>query len=224
MKKFLLTNCVVMIALMLSYGPASVLAQRGVNRLPGIGRAKKGLDPQIGRPGRRIPADPQMGGPNGRVPNPNKRVQKQRQQWMETLGLTPDQRMRLGEIKRNVDDEQISIGRRIRQARNALDRAIMSPNYNEALVRSYTEELAAAHADQIRFQSRLRVQLRNVLTSDQVIRLRQLEQDLRRQLREDKRDLDKPGSERETVPPASAPNRPPDEPEADLVTLLIFMR
>ena len=141
---------------------------------------------------------------------------------METLGLTSDQRMRLGDIRRNLDDEQISIGRRIRQARNALDRAIMSPNYNEALVRSYTEELAAAHADQIRFQSRLRVQLRNVLTSDQVIRLRQLEQDLRRQMREEKKDLDKPGAERESVPPAQ--NRPPDEPEADLVSLLIFNR
>ena len=221
MKKFLLTNCVVMIALMLAYWPASVLAQRGVNRLPGIGRAKKGIDPQIGRPGRRIPTDPQMG-PNGRVLNPNRQVQKQRQQWMETLGLTADQRNRLGEIRRNLDDEQISIGRRIRQARNALDRAIMSPNYNEALVRSYTEELAAAHADQIRFQSRLRLQLRNVLTNDQVIRLRQLEQDLRRQLREEKRDLDKPASERDTVPPAQ--NRPPNEPEADLLSLLVFSR
>jgi len=221
MKKFLLTNCVVMIALMLAYGPASVLAQRGVNRLPGIGRAKKGIDPQIGRPGRRIPTDPQMG-PNGRVLNPNKQVQKQRQQWMETLGLTADQRNRLGEIRRNLDDEQISIGRRIRQARNALDRAIMSPNYNEALVRSYTEELAAAHADQIRFQSRLRLQLRSVLTNDQVIRLRQLEQDLRRQLREEKRDLDKPASERETVPPDQ--NRPPNEPEADVLSLLVFSR
>ena len=163
-----------------------------------------------------------MGGRNGGVLNPNKQVQKQRQQWMETLGLTPEQRNRLQEIKRNLDDEQISIGRRIRQARNALDRAIMSPNYNEALVRSYTEELAAAHADQIRFQSRLRVQLRHVLTSDQVVRLRQLEQDLRRQLRDEKRDLDKPGSERETVPPAQ--NRPPNDPEADLVSLLVFNR
>jgi hypothetical protein len=98
----------------------------------------------------------------------------------------------------------------------------MSPNYNESLVRSLTEELAAAHADQIRFQSRLRVQLRNVLTSDQVIRLRQLEQDLRRQLREEKRDLDKPGPERETVPPAQS--RPPNEPEADLLSLLVFTR
>jgi Spy/CpxP family protein refolding chaperone len=141
---------------------------------------------------------------------------------METLGLTSDQRTRLGDIRRNLDDEQIKIGRDIRQARNALDRAIMSPNYNEALVRRYTEELANAHAEQIRFQSRLRVQLRNVLTSDQVIRLRQLEQDLRRQMREEKRDLDKPGAERETVPPAQS--RPPNEPEADLVSLLIFNR
>jgi Spy/CpxP family protein refolding chaperone len=128
----------------------------------------------------------------------------------------------LADIRRNLDDEQIKIGRDIRQARNALDRAIMSPNYNEALVRRYTEELANAHAEQVRFQSRLRVQLRNVLTSDQVIRLRQLEMELRRQIREEKRDLDKPGAERESVPPG--PSRPPNGPEFDLEALLIFPR
>ena len=221
MKKFLLANRVALIALTLSLGPTSVLAQRGPGPA-GLGRAKRQVDPQLGRPGRRLPPDPQLGGRNGGLVNPNKAKQLQRQRLIERLGLSSDQQMRLGEIRHNLDEEQISIGRRIRQARNALDRAIMSPNYNEALVRSYTEELAAAHADQIRFQSRMRVQLRSVLTSEQVIRLRQLEQDLRRQMRDEKKDLDKPASERDSVPPAQ--NRPPDQQEADLVSLLIFSR
>jgi Spy/CpxP family protein refolding chaperone len=104
MKKFLLANCIAVIALTLSYGAAGVSAQRGVGP-----RAKRQLDPQIGRPGRRIPTVPPLGGRNGGLPNPNKQVQKQRQQWMETLGLTSDQRTRLGEIRRNLDDEQISL-------------------------------------------------------------------------------------------------------------------
>ena len=211
MKKLILASCVAVTALTLSYGPVSVLAQRGVGRLPGgLGRPKRPLDPQLG--GRNAGGQPNL--------NKAKQVQRQRQQLIETLGLTSDQRTRLGEIRRNLDDEQIRIGRHIRQARNALDRAIMSPNFNEALVKSYTDELAAAHADQIRFQSRLRVQLRSVLTPDQVIRLRQLEQELRRQVRDEKRELDKPGAERETVPPGQS--RPPDQQETDLVTLLIF--
>jgi Spy/CpxP family protein refolding chaperone len=109
---------------------------------------------------------------------------------MEALGVTPEQRLRMAEMKRNHDDEAIPIGRRIRQARNALDRAIMSPNVDEALVKRHTEELAAAQSDQVRFQSRRRVQMRSILTSEQVRRLLQLEQQQRRQMLED-RDPDK---------------------------------
>ena len=212
MKKSLFAAiCVAVMVLTLPFGLVDVSAQRGVNRLPGgLGRPKKPLDPQLG------------GRNGGGQPNRNPAKQVQRQKLIQTLGLTSDQQMRLADIRRNLDDEQIARGRAIRQARNALDRAIMSPNYNETLVHRLTEELAAAHADQIRFQSRLRVQLRNVLTPDQVLRLRQLELDLRRQMREEKRDLDQPGAEREALPPAQ--RRPPSEPETDLESLLIFNR
>ena len=214
MKKLLLAAiCVAVMVLTLPFGLVDVWAQRGPNRLPGgFGRPKRPLDPQIG------------GRNGGGQPNPNraKQLQRKRQELIQTLGLTSDQRTRMTDIKRNLDDEQIEIGRHIRQTRNALDRAIMSPNYNEILVRRLTEELATAHADQIRFQSRLRVQLRNVLTPDQVTRLRQLEVELRRQNREETKDLDKPGAERESIPPAQS--RPPNEPDIDLESLLIFNR
>jgi Spy/CpxP family protein refolding chaperone len=125
----------------------------------------------------------------GRNPNPKARNRQiQRQQLMEAVGLTADQRTRMGEINRAHQDEAISIGRRVRQARNALDRAIMNPVVDEAQIKRHTEELASAQADQVRFQSRMRAQMRSVLTADQVRRLMQLEQERRREMREERRE------------------------------------
>ena len=200
MKKFLVANCLAALLVGMLFGALSVLAQRGLGTnlamasQGGIRRARRQLDPQLGNPRNRLPGrrpplvDPQLGGRN---PNKLRKRQLQNQQLMEALGVTPEQRLRMMEMKRSHDDEAIPIGRRIRQARNGLDRAIMSPDVDEALVKRYTEELAAAQADQVRFQSRRRVQMRKILTSEQVRRLLQLEQEQRRLLREENRDPDK---------------------------------
>jgi Spy/CpxP family protein refolding chaperone len=189
MKKVLAANClaaliVAMLCGVLSVDPDLALAQSTIRR------AKRGLDPQLGGPRNRRPplVDPQFG---VRIPNKARKRQLLNQQLMETLGVTPEQRLRMAEMKRSHDDEAIPIGRRIRQARNALDRAIMSPEVDEALVKRYTEELAAAQADQVRFQARRRVQMRRILTAEQVRRLLQLEQEQRRKVREANQDLDK---------------------------------
>src|ERR1044071_4752409 len=104
------------------------IGQRGVNR------------PPLG--------DPQAGRDRPLKPNQIKRQQLQ-QRVMQAIGLTPAQRMRIQDIRRSHDDDVISAGRRIRQARQALDRAIMNENYSEADVRRATEALAAAQADKI---------------------------------------------------------------------------
>ena len=93
--------------------------------------------------------------------------------------------MRIQEIRRSHDDDVIAAGRRIRQARQALDRAIMSETYNESEVRRATEALAAAQADKIRLDSNVRSQVRGVLTSEQVQRFHQLQREMRRDMREE---------------------------------------
>lgn len=151
--------------------------QRGVNRPPLIG-------PQAGR---------------NRPPlNPNQlKKQQMQQRLMQAIGLTPGQRMRMQEIRRNHEDEVVGAGRTLRQARQALDRAIMSDPYNEADVVRTTEALATAHGDKVRVDARVRAQVRGVLTSDQVQRFHQLQREMRREMR-DQQQNDKerePGAE-----------------------------
>ncbi len=139
------------------------VGQRGVNRPPfGI--------PQAGR---------------NRPLNPNQlRKQQLQQRVMQAIGLAPAQRMRIQEIRRSHDDDVISAGRRIRQARQALDRAIMNETYSELEVQRATEALAAAQGDKIRLDANVRAQVRGVLTSDQVQRFHQLQREMRRDMKE----------------------------------------
>ena len=162
-------SLILVTALVMATVDVSALGQIRRNpRLPG-GQRGLGL-PQRGR---------------GRALNPNAlRRQQLQQRVMQAIGLTPAQRMRIQEIRRSHDDDVIAAGRRIRQARQALDRAIMNETYDESEVRRATETLAAAQADKIRLDSNVRSQVRGVLTSEQVQRFHQLQRDMRRDLRQ----------------------------------------
>jgi Spy/CpxP family protein refolding chaperone len=107
----------------------------------------------------------------------------------------------MAEIRRSYDEELAGAGRRLRQARQALNRAIMSERFDEALVNQRTEELAAAQAEMIRLQSRVRAQVRNVLTTEQVIRFHQIERQLRRNVRGQRRSQEEKVQEQERTPP-----------------------
>jgi Spy/CpxP family protein refolding chaperone len=122
------------------------------------------------------------------------------QRVMQALGLTPEQRMRMQEIRRSHEDEVIAAGRRLRQARQALDRAIMSEPFNEAEVRDATEALAAAQADKIRIDARVRAGVRRVLRPDQVLRFHQLQREMRREMRE-QQDIERENGPRGTTAP-----------------------
>ena len=146
------------------------VGQRGINRPP-FG------DPQLGRK---------------RPLGPNQlKKQELHQRVMQAIGLTQEQRLRMQEIKRGHDDEVIAAGRRLRLARQALDRAIMSEPYNEAEVRRATEALAEAQADRIRLEARVRAQVRGVLTPEQVQRFHQLQRQMRREMIEQQKEQEK---------------------------------
>ena len=151
------------------------------NRLPGGQRGVNRPPFGIPQPGRNRPI------------NPNQlRKQQLQQRVMQAIGLTPAQRMRIQEIRRSHDDDVIAAGRRIRQARQALDRAIMNETYSESEVRRATEALAAAQADKVRLDSNVRSQVRGVLTSDQVQRFHQFQREMRRgQKEQQQRDQEK---------------------------------
>lgn len=151
------------------------------NRLPGGQRGVNRPPFGIPQPGRNRPLNPNV-------------VKKQQlqQRVMQAIGLTPAQRMRMQEIRRSHDDDVIAAGRRIRQARQALDRAIMNETYSESEVRRATEALAAAQTDKIRLDANVRSQVRGVLTSDQVQRFHQFQREMRRgQKEQQQRDQEK---------------------------------
>jgi Spy/CpxP family protein refolding chaperone len=174
-----------LVGLMLVIGTQSALAQRVTQGQPGVGRR-----------GARLPYNPrkldrppfgnlQIGRRPGAFPPRNQEQKRQlRQQLMQAIGLTPEQHIRMQEIRRGHDDEVIAAGRRLRQARRSLDLAIMSERYDEATVRRATDELAAAQTEKIKLDSKIRAEVRGVLTPDQVTRFHQLERQMRQELRQ----------------------------------------
>lgn len=207
MKKLSIAPFAVAIAIILTVTTGGALAQRRVNTNP-LPQAQQGLDgrsdfaPQFNRRRDRLSGGqrglnrPPLGDAQpGRTLNQNQAKKRELQRrLMQAIGLTPDQHQRMQEIRRSHEDEAITAGRRLRQARQALDRTIMSEPYNEAAVRQATEELVAAQADKIRLESRIRAQVRGVLTSDQVIRFHQIERRMRREMREQRQQEKEMGS------------------------------
>src|SRR5438128_6113997 len=143
-------------------------------------------------------------------PQQVKRQQLQ-QRLMQAVGLTPEQRMRMQEIRRGHEDEVTAAGRRVRLARQALDRAIMSEPYNEAEVNRAIESLATAQADKARIDARVRAQVRAVLTPEQIRRFNQLQREMRREMQEQQNSQENESS-------SKPPNQ--DAREIDLLSLL----
>jgi Spy/CpxP family protein refolding chaperone len=123
------------------------------------------------------------------VPNPiQARRQEIRRRVMQAIRITDYQRTRMQDIRRGHDDELINAGRRLRQARTALDRAIMSPSFDQGAIQRATEELASAQADKIRLDSRIRVEVRNVLTTEQLVRFHVVEREIRQEVLQEEKD------------------------------------
>jgi RNA polymerase-interacting CarD/CdnL/TRCF family regulator len=96
----------------------------------------------------------------------------------------------------------------------------MSESYREEDVRRATDELAAAQADKIRLESRIRAQVRGVLTLEQVQEFNRLQRELRREMQQQRREMQERqmGLNEPTAPPLP----PLDEADLDLLALLMF--
>jgi len=224
-KKLSIAPLLLVIAIWFAAAGVSAQVRPDANRQePRIENLDAG-DPQFGQ--RRLPGRgvnrPSVNNPQAnRQPGANQaKRQRLRQMVMQRLGLTPDQRMRMQEIRRGHEDEAAATGRRLRRARAALDGAIMNENFNEDAVRRATEELAAAQSDKIRLESRIRSQVRGVLTLEQVQEFNRLERELRREMQQQKREM----QERQmgAAEPVNPPSRPLlEEADLDLIGLLMF--
>jgi Spy/CpxP family protein refolding chaperone len=201
MKKFSLVACLVVLAASLSPDARTASAQRRMNQertsqgQRGGERqrpADQGANPDDefqprGR-GKDIPSldDVRQRRRNRRALRDPGERRKMQQQIMRAIGLRPEQVTRISEIRRSFDDEVIASGRRIRETRRALDRAIMSERFDQESFDRHAEEHAKAQADNVRLQARIRAQIRGVLTPEQVIRFNELERKLRREKRSER--------------------------------------
>jgi len=197
---------------------AQVKGGRGVNKPPKIEKIEAKGRPNKDRPQaaqskvNQPPVDRQL---RNRQLNPQQlKKQELQRRVMQAIGLTPEQRFRMQEIRRGHEDEVIAAGRRARQARLALDRAIMSEPYSEAEVNRAIETLAAAQADKARIDARVRAQVRAVLTPEQIRRFNQLQREMRREMLEQQ-------SNQENEAGSKPPNQEVPE-QFDLLLLLAF--
>jgi Spy/CpxP family protein refolding chaperone len=226
-KKLSIAPILLVIAVWFAAANVSAQVRPRANRLPQEPRIESAGtdDPRLAQ--RRFPRDGVNRGPLGnpqvnRQPGANQaKKQRLRQMVMQRLGLTPDQRMRMQEIRRGHEDDAAATGRRLRRARAALDGAIMNENFNEDAVHRATEELAAAQTDKIRLESRIRSQVRGVLTLEQVQEFNRLERELRREMQQQKREMqERQMGAAEPVNPTPRPLL--EESDLDLVSLLMF--
>jgi len=124
---------------------------------------------------------------------------------MRRLSLTPEQRQRLGEIRRQSEPRARELTRRARLARRALDEAIYADAVDEALVEQRSRELAAAQAELIRLRAANELSVRRALTPEQLKAFRELRREAQR-----RHSMRRRGGERPPSPgaPFESPPRP----------------
>ncbi len=100
------------------------------------------------------------------------------------LNLTPEQRKQIRSIRENNKVERAAINGRVRDANLALEEALNSDSPDESLVEQRVRDVAAAQAAAMRMRILTEVRIRRVLTPEQRIILRSLQQQARNSGRE----------------------------------------
>jgi Spy/CpxP family protein refolding chaperone len=101
--------------------------------------------------------------------------------WRTALNLTSDQMAKIRAIREQNKVEGQSVRRRVNQAQRALDQAIYSDNVSEAEVDQRARELAEAQAAEVRMRATTELNIRRVLTPEQLNTFRTIRQERIRQ-------------------------------------------
>jgi Spy/CpxP family protein refolding chaperone len=132
----------------------------------------------------------------------------------DQLKLTPEQVGRIATIREQTKEERRVINQRLRQAQRALEDAIYSDNANETLIEERARELSAAQAEALHLRTRTELNVRRVLTQEQLMSLRTIRE--RARARQQERRLINPGRE----PQQPRPLRSPLERRSDAINRL----
>lgn len=100
------------------------------------------------------------------------------------LNLTPEQREQIRSIREQNKTERAAISERLREANRALEAELDSDNPDEAVVDQRVRDLGAAQAAAMRMRILTEIRIRRVLTPEQRIILRSLQQQAKEGRRE----------------------------------------
>ena len=126
----------------------------------------RGAGPGFGGPSMRGPGGPGMrgpgGGPMGLGPG------------FGALELSDDQKAQLKTIADSHRDEFRAAGEKVRAAREGMRALVEGDSLDEPAIRAKSTEIAAAEADQLILNAKVRQQSLQVLTSEQQAKLKEL--------------------------------------------------
>ena len=90
------------------------------------------------------------------------------------LNLTPEQREQIRMIREEGRAERAAVNQRVRQTNRALEEALDSDNPEQSVLEQKVREVSAAQADAMRMRIVTEVKIRQVLTVEQRIRLKEM--------------------------------------------------
>ncbi|HYJ92600.1 MAG TPA: Spy/CpxP family protein refolding chaperone [Pyrinomonadaceae bacterium] len=151
----------------------------------GIAAAQDGL-PANGAP----PAD---GGPKAKRPRPN---------LLRILGLSPEQMQQVRKMNQERKPLMEAATQRLRAANRALDEAIYADNIDQAAFQAKLKELQAAQAEVARLRFTSELEVRKILTPDQLTRFRDLRQRLQQEAVASDSNLPPPDNQARPLRPA----------------------
>lgn len=93
---------------------------------------------------------------------------------IEQLRLTPDQRQAVRQIMADTRIERQTTNLRLREANVALDQALDAEPTDETLIEQRINDVATAHAAQLRMRIHTEMRIRRILRPEQLATLRRL--------------------------------------------------
>lgn len=111
------------------------------------------------------------------------------------LNLTAEQREQIRMIREQNRGERATIHRRVRETNRALEEALDSDNPDQSVLEQRIQEVSAAQAEAMRMRIKTEVKIRQVLTNEQRVMLKEMRRNIH-QLRERRRGEGVGGRER----------------------------
>ena len=115
---------------------------------------------------------------------PNERQNVRPQRLFEQLGLSREQIQQIRRINQEKQPLIREAQEKLREANRALDAAIYADNANEVEIQNRLKDAQTAQAEVVKIRTSIEFAVRQVLTTEQLAKFRQLREDFAKQVQE----------------------------------------